>query len=340
MTNLSTFLDGKEWYDNTKLTGTISPCKRKAFYSHILRGGLEAGVGPGADFGTCIHGAIATYYAWWGRENESRRRALALRSLSALHETLFTGPARNSLTPKHTIESGLAIFDHYANFHLLDDTLLKPIEIELAGAVEITPLKDEPPFKPFWYIFRIDGIHERLDHGDYWVRETKTTSGGVAREITKLCLSRQPRGYLYCARQFPGVSFTGVLPDVVGVMAKTLECRREYFPKPLADSESWRRQTIHMVEDWRRIVREGTVDLGVSGTLSYDLDRFYQETGECTAYGLCSFFDLCRYGLSPATLAPFKPNTWNPLELIQAPLPDVEKSTTVEDDKIKESIKL
>lgn len=327
--NLSTFLTDKEWYDHSKIA-VFTACPRKGYYSNILKGGLEAAVGPGADFGTCLHGAIATYYAWWGKETESRRRALAFRSLVNLHETLFTGPARDSLATKHTLEHALVMFDHYANTYLAEDSLLKPIEIELAGAVEIAPIDDETTFTPFWFVFRIDGIHERLSYGDYWVRETKTTSGGVEREMSKLILSRQPRGYLYCARQFPGVRFTGVMADVVGVMARTLEVKRDYYPKPLSDSLSWRRQTISIVEEWRAKARSERSPL----------DVYYQQTGECTNYGMCSFFDLCRYGVSPASLSTFRPNTWNPLELIQAPLPDVEKSTVVDDGKIKESIKL
>lgn len=308
--NLKDFLTDKEWYDNSKLS-TILACARKGFYSYEFQGGLSSSVGHGANFGTCIHGGAAIYYYWWGRRSEPERRLLAIRGVAALHESLFVGPAREGLTSKHTIESAINIFDNYCNQHLVDDSTIRPIEVELAGAIEIAPHEGES-FRPFWYVFRIDGIHQRLTYGDYWIREMKTTSGGVQRELSKLRIARQPRGYLWCMRQFPGPHFTGVMPDVVGVMAKTLEAQRDFYPKSVADGESWRAQTVNIVQHWRA--------LQDSFALKGDPNLFVQNTGECFAYGQCAFYDLCQYGHQPALIGQYQPNTWNPLDLVDLPL--------------------
>jgi len=327
---LSDFLIGKEWYDNTKLS-TLIACPRKGFYNSMLSGGLQAGVGPGADFGTCMHGAIASYYAWWGKASEPQRRVYGLRTFAALHETVFTGERRESMENKHSVEAGLANFDFYCDTYLAEDSLLQPIEIELSGAVLIEPQGDEF-FEPFWYVFRIDGIHKRITYGDYWIRETKTTSAGVEREIKKLELSRQARGYLYCARQFPGTTFTGIMPDVVGVFVKNFGCQREYYPKPMSDSDIWRDDTVEIVEQWRakRVRFDQTQNLSI----------FYQQTGHCTEYGLCGFYDLCNNGINRATLAKYQPNTWNPLDFVDAAIPEHEPLLIETDKTIKESVRL
>lgn len=311
---LDTFLENKDWFDNSRLD-TINACKRKGFLGQLYNGGLEAGVGAGADFGTCMHAFRATYYSWWGKISESERRIKGMRSFLEQHEAHFTGPYADSLETKHTKESGLAMIDHYCDSYLLEDTLLQPVEVELAGAVEITydPTIDPYPFDPFWYAFKIDGIHRRLTYHDLWVAEMKNTGGGVKRELTKLKLSRQPTGYVYCARQFPGADVTGCMPDVVGVLAKTRECQRDFYPKTVKDTNDWRQQTIKIVRDWRTMQAEAHAQMA-AGALFVDwVNLFYQQTAECTSYGLCAFYDICRDGFSPATLAAFRPNKWNPL---------------------------
>lgn len=304
-------LDGKEWYDNSRLS-IIDACLRKAFNNLLYAGqGLAAPVGGGALFGTCMHGFEAMYYSWWGKEPEEKRRLRGMRKFLELHEQLFVGPQADFVESKHTKETGLAIIDHYCDSYLAEDQLLRPIKLELAGAVEIKydpALDGDAPFKSFWYAFKIDGLHLRVNFGDYWVREAKHTGGGVKRELVKLRLSHQPRGYVYCARQFPGPPVTGCMPDVVGVLVKTRECQRDFYPYKHGEILSWRRQVINKVQDWRAVQQRAK-------GLSFEkmLDVFYQRTSECTSYGLCAFYDLCRDGYSPATLTAFRVNTWNPL---------------------------
>jgi len=305
---LSEFLTGRDWYDNSRLD-VILACKRKAFIGQLYADtGLEAGVGYGALFGTCMHGFAATYYSWWGKTSESMRRVKGIRTFLELHEKFFVGPMLDDIDNKHSKENGIATIDHYCDTYLAEDQLLIPLEVELAGAVEIKPQEGED-FKPFWYAFKIDGIHKRSTYGDLWVREMKNTSGGVKRELVKLRLSRQPTGYVYCARQFPGPAVTGCMPDVVGVLAKNKECQRDFFAKPMVVTDNWRKQTIEIVEHWRTMKARAA-----NLTFENVLNIFYQNTQECTSYGLCAFYDICRDGFSPATLAAFRPNKWNPLE--------------------------
>lgn len=312
---LSDFIENHEWYDNSRLE-MINACKRKAFLAQLFNGGLEARVGVGADFGTCMHAFRATYYSWWGKISESERRLKGMRSFLEQHEAHFVGAIADSLDTKHTKESGLAMIDHYCDSYLSEDTLLQPVEVELAGAVEITydPTIDPHPFDSFWYAFKIDGIHRRLTYGDLWVAEMKNTGGGVKRELTKLRLARQPIGYVYCARQFPGADVTGCMPDVVGVLAKSRECQRDFYPITAARAAAWRLETIKIVRDWRLMQSEAKQQQLAGRRFEDWLTFFYQQTDQCTTYGLCAFYDICRDGFNPATLAAFGPNKWNPLE--------------------------
>src|SRR5208282_656537 len=311
---LHTFIENKEWYDNSRLD-LILACKRKAFLAQLYNGGLEAGVGYGALFGTCMHAFRATYYSWWGKESLEQRQVRATRSFLEKHEELFTGPMLDTLDNKHTKEAGVDMIDHYCTSYAAEDSLLQPVEVELAGAVEIKHQPGDPYiFDPFYYAFRMDGIHKRLSYGDLWVAEMKNTGGGVKRELTKLRLSRQPTGYVYCARQFPGPDVTGAMPDVVGVLVKTRECQRDFYSKPKHVTDSWRLQTINIVEDWRRMQLNASLTQAAGGSFETILNTFYQNTAECTSYGLCAFYDICRDGFSPATLAAFRKASWNPLE--------------------------
>ncbi len=311
---LHTFIENKEWYDNSRID-MILACKRKAFINQLYHGGLQAGVGYGALFGTCMHGFRATYYSWWGKESEEKRRLRGMRKFLELHEANFTGPMLDTLENKHTKEAGIDMIDHYCNSYLAEDNLLQPIEVELAGAVEIKYQDGDPfEFDPFWFAFKMDGVHKRLNYGDLWVAEMKNTGGGVKRELTKLRLSRQPTGYVYCARQFPGPDVTGAMPDVVGVLVRTRECQRDFYPKTKAMTNSWRIQTIRIVQDWRAMQKDAKITHAAGANFEAILDTFYQNTSECTSYGLCAFYDICRDGFSPATLSPFSKNTWNPLE--------------------------
>jgi len=337
--SLSDFIRDKEWYDNAFLDLVLS-CPRKAFYSRVYN--LSMGVGPGADFGSCIHAGIASYYLWWNKCPEEKRRLKAFRAFLSLHEKLFKGPRAEELDNKHSRDAGVLMLDHYFDTHFAEDELLQPVEIELAGAIEIKPQPTDPfHFKPFWYTFRIDGIHKRLRYGDFWIRETKTTSGGASRELKKLKLSRQPTGYLWCARQFPGVIAAGVIPDVVSVAAKTREALRDFYFKSQKQTEDWRLQTINIVEYWRQLVRLGVIERDEDyNPIKVDLNQFYQNTKECTTYGLCAYYALCDFGINSTTLRAFQPNTWNPLANVDEIPDEVQKQTVQEEDRIKESIKL
>ena len=342
---LSNFLTGKEWYDYTG-TKLIKNCPRKALFNQILRMGM--GVGPGADFGTCFHAATATYYYWWGKLTERDRRVKGWRAFKTLHQKIFSGPLRDSIDYKHSEENGLAAFDHYCDVHLPEDSLLRPVEVELAGAIQIKPYEGEPEFKPFWYAFRIDGIHQRMRYGDYWVREMKTTSGGVKREMVRLKVGHQPRGYVWIARQYTdSPPVTGVIPDIVSVAAKTREVARDFFHKSIADGEAWRSQLIHTVNEWRLRCERGIhkLDFDANGRITafdVDLDLFYQNDQECTNYGMCAFYDLCDRGINPETMRNFGINDWNPLaNAAEDEVNNSIQTVEIDDGKIgiKESLK-
>ena len=313
---VQSFLDHNEWYDNSRLE-VQQACKRKAFYQQVGPSGvpLAKRVGDGANFGTCMHGAHEAYYADWGIHSEARRRLDAVRVFHELYMELFpNGPRTN----KHTLANGLDIWDDYCDQCLVEDTLYRPVDPEIGFIVRIAPRPSEPYFKPFWYVGRADGVWQRISQRDYFVGELKTSSGGAERRTKSLTFHRQPVGYVALARELvrqgkfdectDPEQIIGHFTTVISIQVGKREVEREFFADSLDDTESWRSETIQLVEEWRgrRALAEGK---------GWDRLRaiYYKETEECFKYGQCPYFDLCKYGITADALSDFEADTWNPL---------------------------
>lgn len=310
MTNpIRDILVANEWYDNHKLS-MIMACRRKAFFHLLYRGGLADTVGPGAWFGFSIHAGLARYYKDWqpGGSGQLDRRAAAHRAFAKAYKSQF--PEGTKVDNKHRFERGLLLLDAYFDHWSSEDALFKPVEPELGGIVTIRPEPGDPfPFDPFLFVWRADGIFERVSTGDWLVLETKTTGSGVDRELMRFELRRQTRGYVYGVQQFsPSHPVVGVLANVMLVAAEKMEFKRDYFLYKQSDIASWRAQTISIVQEWR-----AALGRAVFAPLAEQLDIFYQRTDACTDYGLCCFYDLCKHGAHYG-LDQYKENTWIPLE--------------------------
>jgi hypothetical protein len=305
LSELEEFFNTHEWFDNSRIK-TIRGCKRKAYYKLLGPQGdpLEETVGDGAMFGSAWHAGLASYYAGWHVLSEEQRRVAAARAFSAEWAEGFPHGAKMT---KHQLSRGLDILDGYFSHFMFEDELYEPVETEIGFCVEIKPHDYELQFKPFWYIGRADGIFKRVSHGDLYLRETKTTASNVEARLKQLKFDHQPVGYTHCLRNMPGGSnIVGFIGDVVLVAVQKMEFGRDYFTVSRNDGESWRRQLINTVEDWRAL--QGKVGRG--GAVG---DIFYQDTERCHDYGKCAFYDLCDYGIGPDTLAQFSSNMWNPL---------------------------
>jgi len=313
--DLISFLDTVEWYDNSRIE-TIQACKRKAYYSQIGPTGtpLAKRVGDGAHFGTCMHAAHESYYTGWSSLTETARRLNGVRAFQNAYSELFpNGPQR----PIHTLVNGLDIWDCYCDACLVEDRLYRPVDPEIGLVVRVAPRSHEPVFKPFWYVGRADGVWERVAHHDYFVGELKTSSGGVERRIKSLTFHRQPVGYVFQVRElvkegkFPEVNnyldIKGSFCTVMGIQAQKRDLDREYFVLSEEDTEDWRAETIENVQEWRTR-RKAVGEMGRNWKHIY-----YKETEECTKYGLCPYWDLCKFGVTPDSLADFTIETWNPL---------------------------
>lgn len=305
MSTLNEWLRTVEWYDNHKLS-TILNCLRKAWLHTEFRGGLAGSVGNGAFFGSCVHAGLAAYNASWGQP-ENTRRLRAIRAFASEHARKF-GPEPSLIDKKHTIDHGMNLLDEYFDRFLMEDRQWRPIETELACIVPIAPTPDDPPFSPFYFVFRVDGLWERVSNGDWFVEETKTTGGNVARELTRLMINRQGTGYVWGMRQFDkGHRIVGVLYNVLFV-GSSFDFGRDIRMKDINTLESWRSQTIAIVEDWRRKLR--AIDEGAS-----PLTTMYQNDQMCTHYGKCPYFDVCYHGLPLAETLPL--NTWTPFTVTE-----------------------
>lgn len=310
MIPIKEILSQHEWYDNHKLS-LIMDCRRKAFWHLYWRGGLGDKVGPGANFGFAIHAALARYYKDWRPDasQERDRQAAAFRAFSSAYQKLF--PDGTKVEKKHTHDRGLIILDRYFDHYALEDKMFKPVEPELGGLilVQYDPNVDPLPFEPFFFLFRYDGVFERVATGEWLIFETKTTAGGCDRELKRFELRRQTKGYTWSAQQFePSHDITGVLANVILIAAEKMEFKRDYFLYTKTDLASWRAQTINIVRDWRTALGSAAF-----APLGQQLDIMYQRTDACTNYGLCSFYDLCHRGPF-YNLSEFEPNTWIPLE--------------------------
>lgn len=310
---LQSFFNGREFYDNSFLA--LMRCKRKAFYSRVGIHGrvLENRVGPGADFGTCIHAGIAAYTAGWGKLNDEQRRFMAVRSFSRLYSeydfSFRRGKRQGTIPTNHTLARGVDILDAYFDQYLTEDPLLCPVAAELGFALEIGPRPGERDFKPFTYVGAVDGIFRRASDDRILARETKTTSSDAEGRLRQLNFDHQPVGYVTCLREFPECrdiySFIG---DVVLIAAKKFEFSRNYFETNERQRESWRAQVINKVQYWRDL-REKAKDLPINE----QLDIFYQETNDCFSYGRCGYYEVCDYGVSQEAIAEYGYGVWNPL---------------------------
>ncbi len=301
-----------EWYDNHRL-GTMLECMRKAFW-HILyqppgetRQGLATRVGNGAGFGSAIHAGKAAYYDGWGKRSEPDRRIDAYEAFGRVWAKNFAGVMHEN---KHSEGNGVSILQDFFDRFLLHDIRYKPIDTEMAIVAPIEPHAGES-FDPFYYVCRLDGLWEDLHHGDLLVEETKTTGSGVLREIERLRIARQPTGYVWATREVSGGQrVSGFLANVMLVAATKRDAAREIYTKSNYDLESWRRQTIHIVENWRRLT---SYYASSSDPFLVKLDHFLQDDKQCMNYGRCAFYDVCTQGAALA--ATFPVNTWTPFQV-------------------------
>ena len=310
---LVSFFDGREFYDNSFLA--LMRCKRKAMLARVGIHGriLENRVGPGADFGTCIHAGLAAYTAGWGRLTDEQRRFMAIRAFSKVYAeydfTIRKGKRQGTIPTNHTLARGVDILDAYFDQYLQEDPLLRPVAAELGFAVEIGPRPGERDFKPFTYVGAVDGVFSRSIDNRILPRETKTTSSDAEGRLRQLNFDHQPVGYVTCLREFPECrdiySFIG---DVILVAATKLEFARNYFETNERQRESWRNQVIEKVEYWRSLCERAK-----GRPINEQLDIFYQETNDCFSYGKCSYYDICDYGVTQESIAEYGYGVWNPL---------------------------
>lgn len=300
--NLQDWFKEAEWYDNHKLS-TILNCKRKAFLHLTYRGGLEAGVGAGAGIGSCFHSALASYYSNHALPEEERRLK-AYRSFSLSYGQRFKEEPEK---PAHKEDRCIPILaTYFETYRDQDLDQWKPIETELMFIVPIAPRSHED-FKPFFFTMRVDGIWELKRTGDWYIIEHKTIASGVNRELTRLTIARQPRGYVYGVRQFEkGHKVVGFMPNVLLIAAEKYEFGRDIRVISNLETDSWRAQTINIVQDWRILQIKSR-----NKPIHAVLDTFVQNDQHCTHYGLCPYFQVCLHGLPIADQIPS--NKWTPI---------------------------
>ena len=311
MTNeeLKKFFSDHEWFDNSKMR-IIRGCHRKAFFHTIGPAGvpLSLSVGDGANFGTAVHAALQRYYNGWGKFDEPTRRIHGHRAFAETWAEFFP---TDHMQSKHKLDNGLDILTSYFDQYLLEDELYEPVEAELgfANKIEYTgvDLVDRKTTESFYYVGRVDGIFRRIADSSYWLRETKTCGSDAEKRLAQLKFDNQPVGYLATLRELNRHNYkiSGVLGDVIGVLAQKRDNKRGYFSIDDQQCRDWKAQLILTVQRWRAIRAEYEA--------SGDLNVFDQDTERCFEFGRCAFYELCDYGLSNENISQFEPSTWHPL---------------------------
>lgn len=306
--------DYLQWYDNHRID-YILECKRKAYYHLIGPVGvrLATRVGPAADFGTCFHVGLATYYMLQSSDASRETRLFAaLRAFDAEWQKHF---ANVEVQRRYSLVRGVQLFDAYVERYRSEDEYYEVVDSEVGVLVIIKPRGHER-FEPFVYTGRLDAVLKRLTQNDRVIKETKTTGSKPSERSDLLRLDRQTRGYFYMARLCdPENKISGVLTDVIRTILTEDEFHRDYFPLNQSDCDAWRAQTINIVEEWRRLKARAIA--GASDPLSADnelpLNVFYQTTKACFNYGRCEFYKLCTRGITADTLSGFEVDTWHPI---------------------------
>jgi hypothetical protein len=312
---------GLEWYDNHRLD-VIQSCHRKGFW-HLVGPQVDSTtgksiplamiVGQAASFGSVWHAGIAQYYANFRFPHETRI-ACAARGFELEWIKQF---AKSELPNKYKLSRGLQQQVMYYDHFRTEDEFFQVVDSEIGFAILVRPRSHEM-FDPFVYSGRIDRLLYRTTRHDYVVGETKTCSGDPVMRMKELRLDRQTRGYFKMTSMMMDEPVSGVLPDVVQITATKCDASifaRDYFPLTVNDGESWRRQTINIVQMWRGLLAQAerlSADK-VNGGNQAVLDVFDQRTKECSTYGICPYYELCQYGPTADSLSKYSPDTWNPL---------------------------
>lgn len=305
-----------EWYDNSTLS-IIDQCIRKAYWKLLFplpnspHPGIQDKVGVAAHYGTCIHAAMDKMYSpIYSNLTYHKRKILAFKAYSQKYQQIVKDP--DLVEDKYSHSSGVCLLDDYFAHYENEDSFYRPIETELCLVVPITDL--DPPF---YYIFRIDGVVERIAMGDLLVREFKTTSSSLQNKLNELRISRQCEGYVWGCRQFKtfrDLKISGVMADVLAVRVKERDPEklfaRDIFHINELQAEMWRKETVNKVRRWRAVKNYSSL---LNNEPLIQHHYFDRNTNECTRYGLCSYYQLCVNGINSVDLNLLVPNDWNPL---------------------------
>ncbi len=313
-TAIGDWLKTVEWYDNHTIQGWID-CRRLYYYHNVHEGGLAKGVGNGARFGSAIHMGLAAYYTNYQLPYDDKV-AYACWAYDREYKKRF-GSANPEVDDKHFIENGLSILGDYFDTFKTEDHLFRPVDAELACLYRMEQREGEPPFAPFWYVMRVDGLYEQYGSGDWFVLETKTTASGCDRELVRLAFDRQPIGYCTILSEFAeGHKIQGFLGNVILVTKIKKEAKRQFFAVTPPRMREWRLETIRHIEDIRSA--KAALNMPLIGDEQVRMSYFARNTGHCTKYGMCAYYDLCNGGhwtLERTNLTGrFGLNVWHPFK--------------------------
>lgn len=180
-------------------------------------------------------------------------------------------------------------------------------EEETKIPIKIDPeLLRDTPFTHVTYFGYLDCLMQDKE-GNWWIKETKTSSDSSQDFITQASLNFQVVGYMHLARAILGSWPKGVIFDVVRKATirqrvsqnETLSAfmRRciEYYLDP--SKNMYKREIVHadkrMLKLWLRETRYEAEDI----LSSYRRNRWPMNNEQCKGkFGLCSHFNICATG--------------------------------------------
>lgn len=199
------------------------------------------------------------------------------------------------------------MLEGYKRRYKTDDSTYKRIVCEQEAKIPIEvdkKLLDATEFSHVTYFGYLDCLMQDKN-GDWWIKETKTTSDSSEDFITQAKLNFQLFGYMFLARSLVGKWPKGVIFDVVkktqirqkqneSISAFMRRCVEYYLDDT---KDMYRRSEIRVdkreLSLWKRETRYEAEDI----LASHARDYFPMNNEQCKGkYGLCPLFQVCSTG--------------------------------------------
>lgn len=296
-----------DWFDNSSVD-SWQKCNRLGFYGKVMMLGRSSAA---MSAGKLIHVYIENFHIH-GPDVAQREFAKSYQDQQQ-GSSDFLGKSA-----KYQFPNLARVVTDYAaqpkdDFHYVATEI--PFAIWFGGdcgsAGPFCECAQDSPTRCFWFVGRMDGL-VRDRRGEFFLLENKTSGSLTETTLRGYDISRQAQSYTFSIRKLLADSgidpsgLRGVLFNVISFGSATTKFARH----PVFVPE-------HTRKEWESELRR-TVAAIRSAALERDLLPI-RNTNQCTSYGICGFYDLCKSFAGrtlqqpPDILGAFPKSDWSPL---------------------------